>query len=212
MTVSNNGENQVLDEIFNSAGGTFPAANAYISLHTADPGETGANEVTGGTYARVQVDFTAASGGALSNVALADFTGLPTTTVVGWAAWDASSGGNCFWTGWLSTYSVLGLCRAGDLSANDVQSDVHGLAADDRVVFEAWEDATVPAGITAGTLYFVIATGLTTDAFRVSTTSGGSAVDVTAHGSAVVRRVVPVPVTGGEVFRFNASALQAVLD
>lgn len=40
----------------------------HISLHTADPGTTGANEVTGGEYARIAVvaaDFDSANGGAV---------------------------------------------------------------------------------------------------------------------------------------------------
>ena len=43
-----------------------------VSLHTADPGDTGANEVVGGTYARQTMAFNAASGGNIdsSNVPL----------------------------------------------------------------------------------------------------------------------------------------------
>jgi len=37
------------------------AAGTWISLHTADPGTTGANEVAGGTYARVQTTWSAAA-------------------------------------------------------------------------------------------------------------------------------------------------------
>jgi len=35
----------------------------YISLHSASPGTTGANEITGGTYARVATTWGAESGG-----------------------------------------------------------------------------------------------------------------------------------------------------
>ena len=39
----------------------------YFSLHTADPGTTGASEVTGGSYARVSAGFPAASAGSSTN-------------------------------------------------------------------------------------------------------------------------------------------------
>ena len=38
-----------------------------VSLHTADPGETGANEVTGGTYAKKAITVAAAAAGSLSS-------------------------------------------------------------------------------------------------------------------------------------------------
>lgn len=53
----------------------------------------------------------------------------------------------------------------------------HGLSAGDTVVFET--DGTIPTGLTADQTYYVISGGLTADAFKVSTTLGGAAVDVT---------------------------------
>ncbi len=72
------------------------AANArWISLHTADPGTTGASEVAGST--RAQTTYPAPVGGAT--------TGSPAAvqvpaggTYTHWGSWDASSGGN-FQTG-----------------------------------------------------------------------------------------------------------------
>lgn len=45
--------NAVLDLL---GSGTTMHNGTYISLHTGDPGTTGASEVTGGSYARVQVN------------------------------------------------------------------------------------------------------------------------------------------------------------
>lgn len=53
----------------------------------------------------------------------------------------------------------------------------HGLVAGDTVLFET--DGTIPTGLTADTKYYVISSGLTADVFKVSTTLGGSAVDIT---------------------------------
>jgi hypothetical protein len=55
----------------------------------------------------------------------------------------------------------------------------HFFVAGSRVVFLG----SVPAGLSAGTFYYVIATGLTSTAFQVSLTSGGAAVTPSASGS-----------------------------
>lgn len=208
MPLSNNGQNQTLDEIYNAGAGTFPAGDPYISLHSADPGLTGANELTGGSpaYARKQTAFGAAASQTLSNTAAALFD-VPAGDVVGWGIWDALTTGNLFQTGWFSIVSGLALVRTADATANDVQSVAHALAANDRVVFEQVEGLTVPAGLTAGTLYYVISTGLTTDAFRVSTTLGGAAVDITGTGSAIWRKVTVTNFGGQGQFQINIGDL-----
>jgi len=205
--LTDTGENAVLDELYNAGAGTFPAGDPYISLHTADPADTGASEVAGGTYTRQQVAFGAAASGTLSNTGAINFTLMPACTVVAWAMNDAVTAGNFFQNGWFSTVSGLAVVRTADATANDVQTVAHGLAADDRVVFEVIEGLTVPAGLTAGTLYFVIATGLTTDAFRVALTSGGAAIDITGTGSAIYRKVTPKVVNAGDTFQIAAGDL-----
>lgn len=60
-------------------------------------------------------------------------------------------------------------------------ASAHGLIAGDRVRFTT--TTTLPAGLSLATNYFVIASGLTTTAFKVSATSGGSAVDITDTGT-----------------------------
>lgn len=57
----------------------------------------------------------------------------------------------------------------------------HGYVAGNAVVFSG---LTGGAGVTAGTTYYVIASGLTADAFKVSATQGGSTIDVTTDMSA----------------------------
>jgi hypothetical protein len=204
------GELNVLDEIYNAGAGTFPAADPYISLHSADPADTGANELTGGGYARQQTAFGAAAAGTLSNTGAITWS-VPAGNVVAWGVWDAATVGNCLQTGWFNTATPavsLAICRAADVTANDIQSTAHGLTTDDRVVFEVIEQLTIPAGLTAGTIYFVLAAGLTTDAYRVATTSGGAAIDITAVGSAIARRVLVTNFGGAGSFQVGAAALQ----
>jgi hypothetical protein len=209
--LTDTGENAVLDEIYNAGAGTFPAADPFISLHSADPADTGANELTGGGYARQQVAFGTAASGTLSNTGAITWS-VPAGNVVAWGANDAVSAGNFYQTGWFQPASGkvvdLAIVRAGsDVTNNDVQSQAHGLAADDRVVFEVIEQLTIPAGLTAGTIYFVIATGITTDSFRVATTSGGAAIDITAAGSAIWRKVLVTNFSGAGTFQVAAGDL-----
>ena len=113
MSISNTWENEILDHIFNNA--AAPAvATPYISLHAGDPGETGANEVTGGSYARQSGAFGNAASGQVSNTATIDFTGMPAATVthVGvWISSTATASTNFIWGGALTTGKVVG---AGD--------------------------------------------------------------------------------------------------
>lgn len=64
-----------------------------------------------------------------------------------------------------------------------VNSTAHGLAAGDTVVFTS---LTGGAGLVVDQAYFVIASGLTANAFKVSTVKGGAAVDITSDASAAV--------------------------
>lgn len=53
----------------------------------------------------------------------------------------------------------------------------HGLVAGDTIYLTGLTGGT---GLSADTLYYVISSGLTADAFKVSLTEGGSAVDITS--------------------------------
>lgn len=57
----------------------------------------------------------------------------------------------------------------------------HGRAADDQVVFTT--TGALPTGLTAGTTYYVIASGLSTNSFQVSATQGGAAINTSSAGS-----------------------------
>lgn len=65
---------------------------AYVSAHTADPGTTGANEVSGGSYARQSAALPAGSNGA--GTAPAVNIPIPAGTTVKWVGvWTAATGG-----------------------------------------------------------------------------------------------------------------------
>jgi hypothetical protein len=68
-------------------------------------------------------------------------------------------------------------------STDLLATTAHGLTAGTAVTFAS--TGTLPGGLSAGPLYYVIASGLTADVFKVSATVGGSAVDITSTGSGV---------------------------
>lgn len=78
--------------VLNLAVDAVAGVGAYISAHTADPGTSGANEVTGGSYARQLTTWAAASGGsrAGSQVTIPIPAG---TTVTHVGVWNAVSAG-----------------------------------------------------------------------------------------------------------------------
>jgi hypothetical protein len=106
--------NLVLDAIFNA--GSVSGKTPYLSLHTADPGYTGASELTGGSYARVNggPKFKAAASRALDNDVEIQFTGLPACTVTHFGVWDAATNGNFLWGGQLGSSRTF---QAGDFGA-----------------------------------------------------------------------------------------------
>ena len=98
-----------------AASNAIAGLGAYISLHTGDASTTGANEATGGGYARVQTTWTAGSTGtntgSVVNISCAAGTYVQggiwsagsSGTFVGSASW---SGGNVVVSGSGASISV----------------------------------------------------------------------------------------------------------
>jgi Flp pilus assembly protein TadG len=60
----------------------------------------------------------------------------------------------------------------------------HGFVAGDQIFFSA--TGSLPTGLSKTTRYYVISSGLTANAFKVSTSSGGSAINATGSGTASI--------------------------
>lgn len=76
----------------------------------------------------------------------------------------------------------------------------HGLQAGSSVVFTT--TGALPTGLTAGTRYYVISAGLTADAFEVSATDGGAAINTSGSQSGVHTATSnPVMPTSYDYFR-----------
>lgn len=100
MAKSDTHANAILDLL---GSGTTMHSATYISLHTADPGGTGASEVSGGSYARVQVNQdgatqpywnTAATSAMDNNGAITFPEGGADASVTHVGMWDAATAGN----------------------------------------------------------------------------------------------------------------------
>lgn len=80
----------------------------------------------------------------------------------------------------------------------------HGFSAGDKVVFTG--GTTVPCGLAINSVYYVISDGLTSDAFQVSVSDGGSS--VTVSGDAIGTFYVAQPINlGGYVVDADVKGL-----
>ena len=116
MPISDGKANAVLEDIF---------GDGYISLHTGDPGNNGANEVTGGSYARQDLStlMAAAASRAITNDTIIQFTDMPAATVTHWGIWTAVTAGTFEWGAALTTQRVL-------VAGDDPKFEVGDLDAD----------------------------------------------------------------------------------
>ncbi|SRR6266568_2208592 len=72
--------------------GTNEVNAHFISLHTGNPGATGANEVVGGSYVRVSTTWGAIAAGSVTGSQVT--INVPAgTTITSWGLWTLSSGG-----------------------------------------------------------------------------------------------------------------------
>lgn len=185
----------------------------YIAVHTAyDP--TGfTHEVSGGSYARFLATWSASSGGVKALAATLPSFPIPASTpiVSWWSGASASSAGTRRFHAPIGggTLRPCAVEVSGDLTSNLIFSKAHGYVAGTRVVF--W--GTLPTGLaredpTNGP-YFVIAAGLTADAFSVATTAGGSAIDITGTAPYVfdVQSCTPEAFVSAGTLTFGATSI-----
>lgn len=123
MSLSNYAEEKILDHLLGTTAWTMPA-QVYVSLHSADPGETGASELAvANGYARQASDFDAAGAdGATANSAPVVFT----NTGVAWSAathfglWDAATAGNFLGGNALTASKTIGAGDTGTFATGDL--------------------------------------------------------------------------------------------
>lgn len=201
--------------------GSSTAGSLYVALHTAQPSAASdqtSNEATFTGYARVGAARN--SGGwtvstvQVSNTAAITFaqnTGSD-QTVTHFSVGVASSS-----TSLMLRYGPLVASGATWLpvTCNDAAGDTlvipsNPFSVNDAIVFQAAYDGSLPTGITAGTVYYVKTSSSNT--ITISTTVGGSTLDITAVGSGVCIKAKPLTVRGGiDAVQFAASTLVSKL-
>ena len=146
-------------------------------------------ETSGGSYARQAITWAAASSGTRANSAQISIPIAAGETIVAVSIHDALTAGT------IQGYSQIGSTLRGaatvEATGNVFTSVAHGLAADGRVFVTTVGGDALPTGLDVTSIYWVRATGLTSDAFTLSATQGGGAVDITAAGECAWFKTVP---------------------
>ena len=104
-------ENELLDALVGatSFSVTTPIKLALVTVNGNDA--SAGTEVTGGSYARQTITFTAAANGQIENDTAISFTGMPAVTVVGIEMYDSAGSPKRLAYGALTTSRVI---TAGD--------------------------------------------------------------------------------------------------
>lgn len=146
----------------------------HASLHTAFPGTTGANEVTGGApaYAPKAITINAASGGSRSLNAAVTFD-VPACTVKWASFWNSGTFLACAPNGGATPKNFMAIP-----SSDTIYCAGHGYSDTQKITFFG---GTPPGGLTEGATYYVRDSA--PDTFKVAASSGGSAIDLTAASS-----------------------------
>jgi hypothetical protein len=185
--------NSLLDMVFRNQPFT-PITGIQASPHNGDPGTTGANEIVGTT--RQNVTYNAAGGGIIAVAANVPFTNMPGSDVlyIGYWASDGryiGSGANGALKDFLATAADDTLTSAG-----------HGYSDGMSVALLPPSTGSLPVGALADTIYYVRDAAANT--FKLTTSPGGTAINLTADGSGRVRRAQRVAT--GEIFTILAGS------
>jgi hypothetical protein len=143
----------------------------HASLHTDYPGTTGANEVVGGSYARKAITVNAASAGVRLLNAGVTFD-IPACTVKWIGFWDGVTFLFAVPNGGATPKNFMAVP-----TTDIVYATGHGWSDTQKVV----SFGVPPTGVTEGVTIFV--RDATTDTFKLSLTSGGTAIDLSAAAS-----------------------------
>ena len=173
----------------------------YTSLHTAYSA-SGANELTGGSYARVAITWGSASSNAISLSGTPYTLNVPASTTVAFVGfWTASSGGT--FQGMTPLGGATGYGFSAPSSSSTLLAPGTAYSANQTVCVFAPAGTTLPTGISAGVVYYVSAPS--SDSFKLSATSGGSAISLSADGSGLVQAITTELFSGAGTYQITAA-------
>jgi len=191
--------------------GSVTAGSLHLSCHTAYPGEAGAQNTSECAYTGYARQAVVRSGAGFTvttnqvvNAAQIQFgekTAAADETIFFLGVGRSASG-----AGTLDYILPLASFRTLFTAATDDNiTAVGSWSVDDRICLFPLAEATYPTGLTAGTVYFVRT--VSGNIITLSTTSGGSVVDITAAGSGIAFRMAGRLVNNGTNPTIAASGL-----
>jgi hypothetical protein len=187
---------------------TETARCGFASLHSADPGATGATELSGGSpaYARKAISWAAAASGAAASSADITFDVGAGSAVKFVGLWSAVSAGT--FRGGMAAGSDQPVAFTAKASDDTFTAPGHSYVNGDEVVVIDTGGSSLPTGVSEGTVYFVI--GVSGSTFQLSLTSGGSAINLTADGAGHISSQTTETFGGQGTYKIPAGGL--VLD
>jgi hypothetical protein len=189
--------NALLNTVFRNQAFT-PIASVVSSVHNGDPGTAGDNEIA--TTTRQAVTFNAASGGVVAVAANVPFVNMPGSDVLYIGYW--SNDGRYIGGG--PNGAVKDVTA---LASTDVFTSAgHGYSDGMSVALLNPTSGSLPAGVSADTIYYVRDT--TANTFKLATSPGGTAINLTADGTGRIRRAQRVAT--GETFTLLAGSTVGV--
>jgi hypothetical protein len=192
----------------------YTLPTAYVGLFTGvgtDAG-TGFTEVSVGAYARVATaaaDWNSPSGSGPSTISNANTLTFPTATadwgsVIAFGLFDAATTGNLLCWDFFGNYSWLP-ATVSAASAAVITSKAHGYIAGDLVEWTIEYGGTNPTFSQSNFTGILTVTSPSTDTFSV--TNAATAVNTSATGSGMVRKLLSQAIASGAAAAFPSGSL-----
>lgn len=185
---------------------SFANSEVWVSCHSANPGGTGAFEVTAGvgTAGRQQATFNSGGSGADPTNALVAFS-LVGVTVSWYGFWTAQTGGTFLGGFPMVKNPELGTAING---SSIVTVPAHGLAPGTPIRLYTAPNAqsSIPSGLSADTVCYV-KTAPSVDTITISATLGGAAITVGSSGGFIVNQDETAVITTAAVLQFTVGNL-----
>jgi hypothetical protein len=196
--------------------GIFTLPTSYVALFTVagnDAG-TGFTEVTtsGTGYTRrstAAADWNAASGSGPSQISNAATLTFPSATadwgsIIAFGIYDASSAGNLLAWDYFGSFVWMPATVSAAAPAV-ITAHAHGIAVGELVQWTNEYGGTLPSFTQSNFIGTLTATSPTTDTFTV--TNAATAVNTSATGNGMLRKLVPQSITTGSSAAFPSGAL-----
>jgi hypothetical protein len=192
----------------------FTMPTSYVGLFTAVGNDAGSGftEPSGGGYARVATaaaDWNSASGSAPSVISNANPINFPTATanwgnIIGFGLYDASTAGNLLAWDFFGSFNWLP-ATVSAASPGVLTAHAHGFLAADLVEWSVEYGGTTPTFSQSNFTGPLTVVSPSADTFTV--TNGATAVNTSATGNGMVRKLTVQAINSGIQASFPASSL-----